>query len=304
MNFEKLFNDYHVEHNNRINRGWTNVHCPYCIEVSGSFHGGFNNDGNYYHCWKCGGHDFETTLSIVTRIPKNQIKELIDQYQGRNRILRRLNERESKVTKLELPSDTFTKAERQYLKSRNFNPKLLHEKYGIVGGGISGSWKYRIIIPLILNGKIISWTGRSILSKEKLKELNLPRYKNLAKDKSIIDPKSTLYNLDNCKNDIGVLTEGAFDVMRLGDDFFCSFGTELTQSQISIIKDRFKKVFIMFDNEKEAQEKARKFGLQIASMGVEVEIIDAYSEFNKNDGAELNQEEVKIIREELGLFSF
>lgn len=303
MNFEKLFNDYHIEYNNRINRGWTNVHCPYCIEVSGTFHGGFNDAGNYYHCWKCGGHDFENTLSLVTRIPKSQIKDLIEQYQGRSRILKRLNKRESKVDKIELPTDTFTKAERKYLKSRNFNPKLLHEKYGIVGGGISGPWKYRIIIPLILNGKIVSWTGRSILPKEKLKELNISRYKNLSIEQSVIDPKSILYNLDNCKNDVAVLTEGAFDVIRLGNDFFCSFGTELTQSQISMIKERFRKVFIMFDNEIEAQEKARKFGLQIASMGVEVEIVDAYSDFNKNDGGELSQEEVNQIRKELGLYS-
>jgi len=303
MNFEKLFNDYHIEYNNRINKGWTNVHCPYCTEVSGTFHGGFNDAGNYYHCWKCGGHDFENTLSLVTRIPKSQIKDLIEQYQGRSRILKRLNKRESKVDKIELPTDTFTKAERKYLKSRNFNPKLLHEKYGIVGGGISGPWKYRIIIPLILNRKIVSWTGRSILPKEKLEELNIPRYKNLSIEQSVIDPKSILYNLDNCKNDVAVLTEGAFDVIRLGNDFFCSFGTELTQSQISMIKERFRKVFIMFDNEKEAQEKARKFGLQIASMGVEVEIVDAYSDFNKNDGGELNRAEVNQIRKELGLYS-
>lgn len=152
-----------------------------------------------------------------------------------------------------------------------------------------------------MNGKIVSWTGRSILSHAKQKELNIPRYKNLSIEESVIDPKSILYNLDNCKKEIGVLTEGAFDVMRMGDDFFCSFGTELTQSQIAMIKNRFKKVFIMFDNEKEAQEKARKFGLQISSIGVEVELVDAYGDFGKNDGGELSPEEVKIIRAELGL---
>ena len=166
---------------------------------------------------------------------------------------------------------------------------------------MTGKWKYRIIIPLIINGKIVSWTGRSILSPAKQKELNIPRYKNLSIEDSVIDPKSILYNLDNCKKEIGVLTEGAFDVMRMGDDFFCSFGTELTQSQIGMIKDRFKKVFIMFDNEKEAQEKARKFGLQISSIGVEVELVDAYGDFGKNDGGELNEKEVEIIRAELGL---
>jgi len=189
--------------------------------------------------------------------------------------------------------------ERKYLKERNFSPKLLHEKYKVVGGGVTGNWKYRIIIPLILNDKIVSWTGRSILSKHQQHELKIPRYKNLSIEQSVVDPKSILYNLDNCKDRTGVLTEGAFDVMRLGDGFFCSFGTELTQSQIAIIKDRFDKVFIMFDNEREAQIKARKFGLQIASMGVDVEVVNAYADFNKNDGGELTEQEVQIIRKEL-----
>ena len=183
----------------------------------------------------------------------------------------------------------------------NFNPKYLHEKYKIAGGGIIGPWKYRIIIPLILNGKIVSWTGRSILSDKEIKELNIPRYKNLSIEQSVIDPKSILYNLDNCKGRTAVLTEGAFDVMRLGDDFFCSFGTELKQSQISMIQKRFDKVFIMFDNEPEAQDKAKKYGLQLSSIGVEVEIVDAYSDFNKNDGGELDETEVRVIRRELGL---
>ena len=299
MNFVKLFNDYNVEYDTCVNKGWTNVTCPFCDDKT--FNGGFNNAGDYYHCWKCGGHNFKQALSRVTSIPMNQMDDLIQQYQGRNSILNRLNKKQAKATRIELPTDGFTTAERQYLLSRNFSPRMLKEKYKVVGGGITGPWKYRIIIPLVLDGKIVSWTARTILSKEKQQELKIPRYKNLSIEQSVIDPKSILYNLDNCTEKTAVLTEGSFDVMRLGDGFMCSFGTELTQSQVAIIKQRFEKVFIMFDNEKEAQEKARKFGLQIAGLGVAVEIVDAYSDFNKKDGGELNEQEVKIIRKELGL---
>ena len=299
MNFEKLFTDYKINYNSRVNRGWTNVTCPFCDDKT--FNGGFNNAGDYFHCWKCGGHDFKQALARTVNIPFNEVNTLIEQYAGRNSVLNALNKKQAKATKLILPTNTFTQAERKYLKQRNFSPKLLHQKYKIVGGGITGVWKYRIIIPLILNGKIVSWTGRSILSKQQQKELKIPRYKNLSIEQSVIDPKSILYNLDNCEKKVGVLTKGAFDVMRLGDGFFCSFGTELTQAQIMEIKNRFSKVFIMFDNEVEAQSKARKFGLQIASMGVDVEIVDAYGDFNKNDGGELTESEVQIIRKELEL---
>jgi DNA primase len=154
----------------------------------------------------------------------------------------------------------------------------------------------------MLNGKVVSWTARSILSKKELTELEIPRYKNLSVDDSVVDPKSMLFNLDNCKGDSVILTEGAFDVMRFGADCVCSFGTELSQTQVGIIADRFSKVFIIFDNEPEAQKKARKFGMQLSAMGVEVEVVDAYSEFGVNDGAELNEAQVKKIKKELGLW--
>ena len=299
MNFVKLFNDYNVEYDTRVNKGWTNVTCQFCDDKT--FNGGFNNAGDYYHCWKCGGHNFKQALARTVNIPFNEVDTLIEQYAGRNSVLNALNKKQAKATKLKLPTDTFTPAERKYLKERNFSPKLLHEKYKIVGGGITGSWKYRIIIPLVLNGKIVSWTARTILSKQQQQKLKIPRYKNLSIEQSVVDPKSVLYNLDHCEDKIAVLTEGAFDVIRMGDGFFCSFGTELTQSQISMIKQRFEKVFIMFDNEEEAQAKARKFGLQIASIGVEVELVDCYGDFNRNDAGELNEKEVQIIRHELGL---
>src|SRR5574344_1365195 len=299
MNFVKLFKDYNVEYDTRVNKGWTNVACPFCDDET--FNGGFNNAGDYYHCWKCGGHNFKQTLARVVNISMNQVDDLISQYAGRNSVLNRLNKKQAKATQIKLPTATFTPAERKYLKERNFSPKLLHEKYKIVGGGVTGSWKYRIIIPLLLNGKIVSWTARTILSKKQQQENKIPRYKNLSIEQSVYPPKSVLYNLDHCKDKIAVLTEGAFDVIRMGDGFFCSIGTELTQSQISMIKERFTKIFIMFDNEEEAQAKARKFGLQIASIGVEVEIVDDYSDFDKNDGGELNEQEVSIIRRELGL---
>lgn len=304
MNFIKLFEDYKIPYNTKINRGWINSNCPFCDTKIDSFNMGFNPAGDYCTCWKCGGHKLNDTLSKLLSIPKNKIDEVIEQYKGRMTLLNKLNgKRIGLASELKLPTDTFTSIERRYLTSRNFNPELLHDKYKVVGGGITGDWKYRIIIPLIINGKIISWTGRSILKKSKLKELNIPRYKNLSIEESVINPKETLFNLDHARNKTVVLTEGAFDVMRLGDGFICSFGTTLTQTQIKEISQRYEKVFIMFDNELEAQEKAKKFGMQISAMGVDVEIVDAYSDFGKNDGGELNDEEVKIIRKELG-FSY
>lgn len=278
-----------------------NVECVYCTSSSHSKHLGFNLADGHCTCWKCGGHRVTLALGRLLAIPSGEVTDVLAQYESRSYVLNCLNKRIPLAKHLELPTDTFTFAERKYLLSRNFSPRYLHEKYGVAGGGISGEWKYRIIIPLVIKGKVVSWTGRTILSKKKADELKIPRYKNLSIEESCVNPKTSLFNLDNCNKSSVILTEGAFDVMRFGDNSICCFGSAITEEQISVIVDRFDKVFILFDNEPDAQKKAKRYGMQIASMGVEVEVVNAYEDFNKNDGGELTPDEAETIKKELGL---
>lgn len=300
MNFIKLFEDYKIDYSTKTNKGWVNTRCIYC--GGSSYKLGFNPDGNYTTCFACGSHPLKETLSKILNLSKNELNEILPEYETRISQLKLLERKERKaVSQLKLPTDTFTPLERKYLKKRNFNPSYLNKRYNIVGGGITGDWKYRIIIPMILNGEIVSWTARSILSKSKLEELKIPRYKNLSIDESIIDVKSTLFNLDNCKSKTVVLTEGPMDVLRFGDNSVCSFGTSITQQQIEILADRFEKIYILFDNEEEAQKKAKKYGMELSALGVDVEVVNAFEDFNKNDMGECTEDEIKVIKQELEL---
>lgn len=301
MNFIKLFEDYHVPAVPDKRGPWVNIDCPYCDE-KGHYNMGFNCAGDYYHCWKT-PHAFpiKKVLSDVLNVPMNSLNEILSGYEGGANLSTRFIKK-SKVNKIELPTDTFTPAERKYLKARGFSPKYLHEKYGLVGGGISGRWKFRIIIPIYYNGQLMSWTGRSILSKKKLKELKIVRYKNLSIEESVRNPKELFFNLDNCKGKEVVLTEGSFDVLRFDGNAICSLGTELTEGQISLLSERFEKIYILFDNEPEAQEKAHKFGMQLSSIGLDVEIVDAFGDFGKNDMGECTPEEIQQIKKELNIF--
>ena len=294
--FQKLFDDFKIEYKIEDKSGtWINSNCPHCNDKT--YNGGFNQKDEFFNCWRCGFHNLYETLSKILNISEKQIYSLVWNYKTSKSNI--IENRKTKIKKLELPNSNFTKNERKYLINRNFNPDLLHDKYKICGGGITGKWAFRIIIPLLLNGKVVSWTARSILSKIEIKKLNIPRYKNLSIDESIISPKSTFYNLDNCHKKEVILTEGAFDVLRFGDDCICSFGTSLTQEQLYVLAERFKKIYILFDNEEEAQRKAEKYGRMLESIGIEVEIIDAYSEFNVNDGAELSDEQANLIKKYL-----
>lgn len=301
MDYIKLFKDYRIPYSTTVNRGWVNCNCPYCDTKKDSFNLGINPVEDYGNCWKCGGHEINEVLALLLNVSVKDVPDIIKPYKGTSSLLPSVSTRKALKSSLSLPSDTFTSKERKYLKSRDFDPDFLHEKYGVVGGGITGRWKFRIIIPIYYNNQLVSWTARSIFSKNELKEMEIPRYKNLSIEESVINPKDIFFNLDNSRGDTVVLMEGTFDVMRFGDSFICSLGTQLTQKQIELLSKRFNKVYIMFDNEKEAQEKARKFGMQIASMGLEVEVVDAFSDFGVNDGAECNARQVYEIRKELGL---
>ena len=300
VDFASMFRDYNVPYIPGDKKmKWVNTRCPLCGDRTEN--GGFNSEGGYYHCWRCGSHPMDKVLPAVLGVTPSHIKEILSQYTTSNIIRMSLNNKEKKVYKLDFDFSDFNEAERRYLIKRGLDPKLLYDKYGVRGGGIVGKWRYRIMIPLIVNGKVVSYIGRTILSKKQADELHIPRYKNLSKEESVVNSKDVLFNIDHCRDEMVVLTEGCFDVFKLGDGFCCSLGTELTEEQIKYLSNNYKKVYIMLDNEQEAQVKARKIGMKLASMGVDVEIVDCYSDFGVNDGGELNSLQVKEIRKFLGM---
>ena len=299
MDFIRLFIQYKIPFDSTsLKRGWVNVQCPWCDDKSQN--GGFNISGSYFFCWRCGAHGLKQTLSRILSIPLNAIDDIVKEYEGRHAIVGALNKKEVSAKKtLALPSDGFTDTEKKYLIKRKYNPQYLSKHYGVVGGGIIGEWKYRIIIPVFLRNKVVSWTARSILSNELLKQTKQPRYKQLRVEESIVDPKKIIYNSDNCTGQKIILLEGVFDVMRMGDGFACVLGTEMTHSQVRFIKNKYSKVYILFDAEKEAQNKAYRYGLQLSALGLEVEIVDAFGDYGKKDAGELTQKEAKDLRSRL-----
>ena len=209
---------------------------------------------------------------------------------------------EKKVAKaehLDLPGYHLDENEKEYLRGRGFNVEYLESKFHIRGGGIAGEWSYRILIPIYFNHVLVSWTGRSILPKDVIKELGIPRYKNLSIEQSVINSKEIFFNLDNCNGKEVILVEGPMDVLKMGDDCACSLGTSVTRDQELFLISRFEKVYIAFDNEPAAQEKAKHLGMNLSSAGMKVEVVNICEDFNKNDPGELTEEEVRQIKKEL-----
>ena len=298
INFEKLFKDYHIPTRNS-NKNWVNICCPECRNpLDTHFNGGFNMLNPRYSCWRCGSHSWYDILSKVLNVPITEINRIVSGY---NYVpLVKEEKRVGKAEHLDLPGFKLNDMERQYLINRGYDVPYLINKFHIRGGGIAGDWSYRIILPIYYNHILVSWTGRSILTKEQIKEYDIPRYKNLAIEQSVISPKEIFFNLDHSTKDSVILVEGPFDCLKGSDDTICSLGTSVTRDQELFLKNRYKKIFICFDNEYEAQNKARHLGMNLASIGMEVEVVNICEPFGKNDPGELTYEEVNEIKKELG----
>jgi DNA primase len=234
------------------------------------------------------------TLIKLLNIPASALDQILEPFQVKNKILAKLNEKEKlNKDKIELPNYPLSMQEKKYLLNRHFNPDELIEKYGIQGGGWVGEWKNRIIIPIYLGGKLISWTSRTIIKDRE------PRYKFLSNEESVINPKLCFFNIDNCTNNYVFLVEGLFDVMRLGQDTICGFGIVLVRAQIMYLSERFKKIFILFDNERQAQKKAKEIGLLLQGHGLDAYICDVFGGYGAKDAGDLSPYNARKVKSEI-----
>jgi len=292
MDYQNLFKEYQIPYElTYIKSGWINVSCPFCGDTG--FHFGLNIYYDYCNCWKCGGHNLRMSLTKILGIPSNTLTTILEPFQIKNKILAKLNEKKSlNKTKIELPNYPLSMAEKNYLLDRHFNPGELIEKFNIQGGGWL-TWKNRIIIPIYLGSKLISWTSRTIIADRE------PRYKNLENELSVIDPKKIFFNLDNCYGKSVALLEGPFDVLRFGDNGICGFGISLTKTQVLYLSERFDKIFILFDSQRIAQKKAKEYGMTLSGHGLDVYIVDAFSDYGCKDAGEMSPFKMKELKKEL-----
>ena len=235
----------------------------------------------------------QTALTKMLNVPQNALHSVLAPYQAKIRILSALKkEKPLYKRKIELPNYPLTKQEKQYLFDRHFDPYALQEQFNIQGGGYLNAWKNRIIIPVYINLKLVSWVGRTILPGRE------PRYKFLANEKSVINPKTFFFNLDNCSNEYVAVLEGPFDVMRFGNDSICGFGISLTRVQLMCLSERFKKIYFIFDNERQAQKKAREYAMLLCGHGLDAYTVDI-SGYGVNDVAELSPFNARKLKKEI-----
>jgi hypothetical protein len=300
MDITQLYMDFSVEiaptgHKHCID-GWINVYCPYCSNEPGhdGYHLGFNLHGEYFHCWRCGGgKPIPKTLSLLLHITEREVYPLIKQYGLQ------ISSVQSTIKKVgtkdfKFPSDTqsLSEAHKRYLQSRKFDPDhLVHlwelKSTGPISKLDKSEYNNRILFPYYWNGQVVSFdtrVPRKMASHDR-------RYKACPKEFEVIDRKCILYGKQSEWSSTGILVEGPSDVWRLGVKSCGVSGIEYTPEQVRIIAKSFKRVFILFDPEKQAQKQAKKLRSELLFRQVDAII---YNELSCDPG-DLSQDDADYL---------
>ena len=172
-----------------------------------------------------------------------------------------------------------------YLQKRGFIPSKLVKLWKIQGIGISSQLPWRIFIPIFYHGKMVSWTTRSISNSKKV-----TRYISASTKEELMPHKSLLYGEDYARQSV-IITEGPFDTWKIGPGAVATLGTGYSNNQ-AFRMTSYPKRAICFDNEKEAQKRAKKLCDDLSVFPGETYNI----QLDAKDAATANEKEIKLLR--------
>lgn len=292
MDILALYSDFNVEHvlggqHRHVRAGWVGVACPFCSGHPG-YHLGYCYDQKSpfygkFVCWRCGGKRLRPALAAILGIPEERVRELVSRYGGGVEVKTpRLRPKIDRLRTLRLPPYTLPLSEVpgavKYLKGRSFDVRELEGVWGVKATGPGSALtlpdgkridlSYRVIIPIHLDGKAVSWQARDWTGKSKLRYITCP------KEAETVFHKDTLYGLDQAQGmDSVVLMEGVTDVWRWGQGAVATFGTKFRPKQYMTLGRRFKKVTMMFDPEGPAKAQAAKMAQAMGEYGVSLKTV-------------------------------
>ena len=176
-----------------------------------------------------------------------------------------------------------------YLRSRGFEPHSLIKKYHLHPVWQLGQYRFRVIIPIIINRQIVSFTGMDILRQDKR-----PPYLDCPPERAIIPVKHCIYNIDTVKDKM-LMFEGCTGVWRFGDESVASFTSHLTKEQIAMIaRKKIRRAFVLFDPD--AESKGKDMATQLSGIIPYVEQIS----FKEGDPKDMNPDTIRKLKKDIG----
>jgi hypothetical protein len=298
FDFAKFCEDNDIEYadegvrHKRTRRGWLQTNCPRLSCGGSDYHLGFNKFGGYLNCYRCGAMSITEFIKDSLNIDWRKAKILEKEYGGAdNRIfIPRKKKAFEKEIDVRLPPGTakMKKQHLRYLRGRGFDPYELERTWDLKGTGHIGFYNFRIVAPVYYKKTLVSYQCRDITERSEFK------YLTCKEEDERIHHKDIVYGHDLAKKRV-IVVEGIADVWKLGPGSVALFGTGWTHEQVMFLK-KYKKVFIFFDNEPEAIQRAHKLCFELNMIGVDAEVITMDID---GDPGSLSLEDSRYVMREL-----
>ena len=298
MNIIQLYKDFNVpfatEGHKHCREGWVNTTCPFCTGNPG-MHLGYNMADNYYVCWRCGWKATHKALALLIHVSEKEAKEIARKYGGKSHVKSTVTVRVGQK-KFRLPPSTAPMNDRhkRYLTKRKFDPEVIEKIWDVQGTGpislMDGiSFSHRLVIPIYWENRIVSFQTRDITAKHSLRYITCPEQREIIKHKHIFYQAIPTKDSDAC-----ICVEGVTDAWRFGYGAIATFGIKYTKYQVREISKRFKKVFVVFDDDPQAIKQSEKLTAELILRGV-----DAYSIKIQGDPGDMAQTDADALKKEL-----
>lgn len=280
---------YHRFSGDNVGAGWVGFECPFC--AGAKEHCGVSLSHKCFSCFQCG--EKGSPVKLIRQILNcswAHAYEIIKKYSsvsGKPDPIPCLPGKKA----VELPPlrSSLTGPGGRYLRQRGFDPEFIETKYGVTETGPIGDYPYRLVIPIYMNNKLVSFTTRDYTGK------NEPKYKAQSPKDSVIPVRDCLYNIDTVTDKV-LIVEGPADVWRMGDDAVALFGVSLSKKQQEILFHlavhfgTLKKVVILLDPG--AEKPADRIYHTLSSFIKDIKIVELLG----SDPAELTQQDAYNLK--------
>jgi len=275
-----------------VSEGWIGTKCPFCSDRTN--HLGINLRSKTINCFRCPTKG--TIIKYIMRIEGCSIQRaftVISEFTHTNiaSALQSSNLQAPLRSTKSVSIEKYAKKEllqmhRNWLINRRFDPDVIYKEYDLWCCGHIGDYKFRLIVPLFLNHRPVTFVARDVTN------IASPPYRNLPENESIFTTKECLYNFDTV-TDTALVVEGVTDVWRIGKGTVATLGDKWTKVQAAMLRE-IKRVFILYDSEPDAQKNAEALAIDLAPF------TDVHTlELESGDPADLSDDDAKELRREI-----
>lgn len=274
------------QHEN-VGRAYLGIDCPRCSPGWGHFRLGVNMTTLYSRCWVCrripltpalceaSGKDYRTVRTLVDSIP--QVRGFPRPGQDRGS--------DGRITRIPAGVGPLRAAHKRYLEGRGFDPEDVVGTWDVRGIANHPRLGWRLFIPILLGGKLVSWTTRAIADAG-------GRYRSAGEEEESVPHKTLLYGEDKVLGPAVVVVEGPLDVWAVGPGAVCTFGVAFTPGQLARLA-RYPARVVCFDAEPDGRRAAEEACAQLSLLPGET----YRAEFTTGkDAASADPEEVHELR--------